>query len=80
MTCLLAVLVLISHQATLLLVSKITEDHEDEKLYYFTQFAFSRLTLLKVTSKFKKPKYYLYRGSLIIIFIACSHEAFDGTR
>ena len=28
----------------------------------------------------KKPKYYLYRGSLMIIFIACSHEALDGTR
>jgi hypothetical protein len=33
---------------------------------------------LKVNKK--NLEHYLYRGSLMIIFIACSHEALDGTR
>lgn len=40
---------------------------------------FARLAIFKVKSKLKKINY-LYRGSFMIIFIACSHEALDGTR
>lgn len=72
----------ISDIKQLFLVSKITEDKvKSYTILHNCEFARVGKVNKKLQKKKKKTfKYYLYLGSLMIIFIACSHEALEGTR